>query len=245
MEYIFLAAGVGTRLYPYTSNSPKCLVRLDKEDTVISRALRLINKYDDDANITIVTGFCSDLIKRSIGNNYNIIFNPFYKITNSVASLWFARDILRGKNPVVILNGDIVFSEDFAKEITVSPTQSLIYYDASIRNKGDYNVQQLNNEMIVMGKELIEYDGEYVGITKFTPEDLPIILNEVEKLVNEGLYDQWYENGLVQLSLNGIKSFRVHDVSDFEWSEIDSIDNLIKIRQIIDRERKRTNLNQD
>lgn len=236
MEYIFLAAGVGSRLYPYTKNTPKCLVRVGDNETVIMRAMRLIRQYDKDANFTIVTGFCADMIEQNVTYPHTNVYNPFYKVTNSVASLWFAKNILIKGNAVVILNGDIVFSSEFAQEITSYPNESVIYYDSSIKTNGDYNVQVLDGNMVVMGKELTDYDGEFVGITKFTCEDLPCLLQEVDKLVNEGLYDQWYENGLVQLSLNGIKNFRAKDVSEYQWSEIDSIDNLLKIKKIIRNE---------
>lgn len=52
----------------------------------------------------------------------------------------------------------------------------------------------------------------------------------------EELYDQWYENGLVQLSLSGRHLFKTINVYEFQWSEIDSIDNLLKIRNVIKKE---------
>lgn len=236
MQYIILAAGVGSRLYPYTKNSPKCMVKVSNNETVIERAVRLINTYDKDAQITVVLGFCADQIRNLLGNKSNYIFNPFYKVTNSVASLWFARDILKANEPTVILNADIVFSISLAKEITRIPEESIIYYDSSIKTDGDYNVQTLDDHMVVMGKELSYYSGEYVGITKYDKKGVNLLLNEVESMLNDELYDQWYENGLVQMSLTLRHSFKTFDVCDFQWSEIDSIDNLLKIREIIRQE---------
>lgn len=237
MEYIILAAGVGSRLYPYTKNSPKCLINVTTEETIIERAVRLINKYDSSAHITVVSGFQSFKIKELLGNKCDYIENPFYRVTNSIASLWFAKKILEKRTNTVILNADIVFSNDFAKEICSIPKESCIYYDSSINSDGDYNVQQLDGYMLVMGKELDKYNGEYVGITKYTPNGCAILLDEINKMVYDDLYDQWYENALVQLSLNGEFAFKVIDAADFEWSEIDSIENLLKIREIIKHEK--------
>ena len=236
MQYIFLAAGVGSRLYPYTKNSPKCLVKVSENETVIERALRLISKYDKEAKFTVVVGFSAERIKNMLGDKCTYIDNPFYKVTNSVASLWFAREILKKEEPTVILNADIVFSDSLAREIASTPEESAIYYDSSICTNGDYNVQTLDGYMVVMGKELSVYDGEYVGITKYTPEGCKQLLLEVESMVMDELYDQWYENGLVQMSLTDKYLFRTIDVCDYQWSEIDSIDNLLKIRHIIRNE---------
>lgn len=236
MEYIILAAGVGSRLYPYTKNSPKCLVKVTQQETVIERTVRLITACDKDASITIVLGFCSEQIMDLLGSSCHYIINPFYKVTNSVASLWFARDILLRKKPTVILNADIVFSRSLAEEICSLPNETIIYYDSSIKSHGDYNVQLLDGYMVVMGKELDEYDGEYVGITKYDSISIQILYDEINNLVLEELYDQWYENGLVQLSLSGRHLFKAMDVCEYQWSEIDSIDNLLKIRNIIKKE---------
>ena len=236
MEYVILAAGVGSRLYPYTKNTPKCLVKVSKNETVIERAVRLVKTFDSDASITVVLGFCSNQIKSLLGNKCKYIVNPFYKVTNSVASLWFAREILQKGNPTVILNADIVFSYSFAKQITSLPDTSIIYYDSSIRSHGDYNLQMLDGHMVVMGKELVEYDGEYVGITKFDSKGVLSLLDEIDGLIMDELYDQWYENGLVQMSLAEKYLFKAVDVCDYQWSEIDSVDNLLKIRSIIKKE---------
>lgn len=236
MEYIILAAGVGSRLYPYTKNSPKCLVKVTESETVIERAIRLINKYDSQAHITVVLGFHYQCIIDIIKERCDYVINPFYKMTNSIASLWFARNVLKMHKPTVILNSDIVFSDAFAKEICSIPKETVIYYDSSIRTDGDYNVQEMDNYMVVMGKELEEYSGEYVGITKFTSEDTNLLLSEICNMVFDDLYDQWYENALVQLSLTERHYFKTVDVCVYEWSEIDSVDNLMKIRRIVKRE---------
>lgn len=236
MEYIILAAGIGSRLYPYTKNSPKCLVKVTQQETVIERTVRLIKEFDKEASVTIVLGFCSQQIMELLGISCHYIINPFYKVTNSVASLWFARDILLKEIPTVILNADIVFSRSLAKEICSLPNETIIYYDSSIKSHGDYNVQLLDGYMVVMGKELDEYDGEYVGITKYDGVGARILYDEINSLVLEELYDQWYENGLVQLSLSGRHLFKAIDVCEYQWSEIDSIDNLLKIRNIIKKE---------
>lgn len=66
MNYIILAAGVGTRLHPLTNESPKCLYKLDKDITIIERTVAMISRYDNDYNIVVVTGFFAEKIKEYI-----------------------------------------------------------------------------------------------------------------------------------------------------------------------------------
>lgn len=237
MKYLILAAGVGSRLYPYTKNSPKCMVKVTPDETVIERAVRLIKKNDSDAEVIVALGFCANAIKELLGDTCTFVSNPFYAVTNSIASLWFIKESMALNDDLVVLNADIVFSEDFAKEITARPGLPMVYYDSSIKTHGDYNVQKLGDYMVVMGKELTTYDGEYVGISKFPKDSLDIFMGEIDKMVNDGLYDQWYENALVQLSLNAEAKIAARDASEYNWSEIDSIDNLLKIREIISKEK--------
>lgn len=235
MKYLILAAGVGSRLYPYTKNSPKCMVKVQPTETVIQRAIRLISNNDKKAKFVIVLGFCAERIVESISYDCNFVINPFYAVTNSIASLWFAKGQLVDDD-LVILNADIVFSAAFAKEIVTVPQFPMVYFDSSIREHGDYNVQTMNDNMVVMGKELTNYQGEYVGITKIPQSKVKVFINEIDNMVQDGLYDQWYENALVQMSLNETIEIKAVDVCDYSWSEIDSIDNLLKIREIISRE---------
>jgi len=232
MNYIILAAGIGSRLYPYTKNFPKCLVSLESDQTIIERCISLIRKYDPNPDIIVVTGFQRERVEEKT-NGCKHIHNPFYRVTNSIASLWFAKDeILKNNNDLVILNSDIVFEEKLTVEICKKPNFSSIYYDSSIKTNGDYNVQIFDKKIIVMGKELTEYDGEYAGITKIKRDDLDLIFSEVDDLVENELYDQWYENALVQIMLNQKMSFQAIDISEYQWSEIDSINNLLRIKNI-------------
>ena len=57
MKYIILAAGMGTRLHPFTKSMPKSLVNLGGGEAVAQRLVRQIKHYDPMANITFVVGF--------------------------------------------------------------------------------------------------------------------------------------------------------------------------------------------
>ena len=236
MTYILLAAGKGTRLHPLTVSHPKTLYRLDKNTTVLERMVRLIHKYDHTAEIVVVTGFMSDLISSRLENEAIFINNPFYAVTNSIGSLWFAREYL-DREHVVILNADIIVEERVVKEIICRPSsRPEILLDSSIKNNGDYNVQISGDTVLVMSKGLNEYYGEYAGISKLDRKTALFLREEIESMLKQELYNQWYEDALVMLVFRDGFELSYQDISQYKWTEVDCVDDMIAARQIQENE---------
>lgn len=234
MNYIILAAGKGTRLHPFTKNYPKCLLYVDEEKTIAQKMIDVIKKTDPSANITYVLGFKHKDIEKSI-KGCNIVINPFYEVTNSIASLWFVKELLN--NDVVIMNGDIVVSERLMHKIVSYHKTPVVFLDSSIKKNGDYNVQIADERVIVMSKELNDYFGEYAGITKLDKKSASLLREEISKLIDNGHFDQWYENALVQMILNSDFNLFYCDIADYEWHEIDTINDLLKARELCKKEK--------
>lgn len=230
MKYIFLTAGKGTRLHPLTLNYPKSMYKLDAKTTVLQRMISLIKKYDKNADIILVVGFLKDQIKNSI-EGVTLIDNPFYQVTNSIASLWFARDYLEGE--VTIINGDIVIEDALAKNIFSTNIElPEVLIDSSIKNDGDYNVQVNDGRILVMSKDLDNYYGEYAGITRLNDDSCKKLKECIDIMVGNEMYDQWYENALVQMIFNEDFSLYYKDIKDYRWTEVDCVDDMLLAKQI-------------
>lgn len=231
MKYIFLVAGKGTRLQPLTLQHPKSMFRLDKNTTVIKRMVTLIKKYDQEADIVVVTGHMHKSIENDL-NDVTFVFNPFYEVTNSIASLWFAKEHLDGDN-IVLIDGDIVLSENLVKEIVCQPVdRPFVLLDSSIKTDGDYNVEIAGDRVLVMSKDLSTYHGEYAGLTKLDKKSSQLLKTEMESMIEEGYYDQWYENALVQLIFKNDFQLYYKDICDYEWTEVDCVSDLILAKNI-------------
>ena len=231
MRYIFLVAGKGKRLQPLTLSHPKSMFKLDKDTTLMQRMVGLIQKLDDDADIIAVTGHMHKSIEKEL-SNVTFIHNPFYEVTNSIASLWFAKEYLN-TDQVVLIDGDIVMSETLMRDIVCRPVEApLILLDSSIKTDGDYNVEVSGNRVLVMSKELTSYYGEYAGITKLDRDSALLMKKEMEAMVEEGNYNQWYEDVLVQLIFK--TDFRLYykDIADYDWTEVDCVSDLLHAKNI-------------
>lgn len=231
MKYIFLVAGKGSRLQPLTLDNPKSMFRLDQDTTLIARMVNLIRKHDEEADIVVVTGHKHRSIEQEL-DNVTFVNNPFYEVTNSIASLWFARDHLNTDN-VTLIDGDIVLSEKLVQDVVCKPTdRAMVLLDSSINEDGDYNVQISGDRVLVMSKELDRYYGEYAGITKLDGLSALAMKEEIEGMVDSGYYDQWYENALVQMIFKNDFELYYRDIADYDWTEVDDVSDLIHAKSI-------------
>lgn len=231
MKYIFLVAGKGTRLLPLTLSHPKSMFRLDKDTTLIQRMVNLIKKIDREADIVVVTGHMHKSIEEEL-EGVTFVYNPFYEVTNSIASLWFARDYLVDEN-VVLIDGDIVMPEQLMRDVVCKPVEhATVLLDSSIKTDGDYNVEISGDRVLVMSKNLEKYHGEYAGITKLDYESSKLMLQEMESMIEDGCYDQWYEDVLVQLIFKDDFNLYYTDICDYDWTEVDCVSDLLHAKNI-------------
>lgn len=231
MKYIFMVAGKGTRLQPLTLKHPKSMYKLDEDTTLLQRMVALIKKHDKEADIVVVTGHMHRAIEEQV-SGVTFVYNPFYEATNSIASLWFAQSHMDTDN-LVLVDGDIVMSDELIKEVLCKPVdRATVLVDSSIKTDGDYNVEVSGEQVLVMSKDLNSYYGEYAGVTKLDRESSLLMRKEMNNMIEEGFYDQWYENALVQLIFK--HNFRLYytDISNYEWTEVDSVNDLLLAKQI-------------
>lgn len=237
MKYILMAAGCSKRLHPLTLTTPKSLYRLDERTTLIGRMVASLARHDAQADIVVITGHGHELVEQELADaGVTFVRNPFYSVTNSIASLWFAREHL-GTGDVVLMNGDLVLPDALVRDAVCAPVaRPELLVDSSIREGGDCNVQVLGEEVLLISNKLEEYAGEYVGVVRLNAESGRIMRAKVEQMVNDGRFDQWFENALVQLVFDTGFKLYFHDVAGTDWTEVDSVDDMLLARQIHARE---------
>lgn len=233
MTYIILVAGQGKNLQPLTLSNQKTLYKLDEKTTVLQRLVRSIRKYDKDAEIVVVVGFMYKHIQKELEDD-NVVFvhNPFYNVTSSMGSLWFAKGYLQREN-VTIINGDIVMSDRLVCDVICTLTDVPYVLMDSTRIEGNkYNVQVQGNRVCVMSKNLTEFLGNYASVTKLDAVSSRFVLEQLDQMVNEGMYNLFFEDALVQMIFDNNFELYYKDIKDYQWTEVDNVDDLLKARQI-------------
>lgn len=233
MTYIILSAGKGVKLQPLTLNHPKSLYKLDDKTTILQRLVRKIRKYDADAEIVVVVGFMYNQIRMELeDDNVKYVHNPFYSVTSSMGSLWFAKDYLQREN-VTIVNGDIVASDKMIQDVVCQHTDyPYVLLDSTHKDTNKYNVQVQGDLVCVMSKNLTEFEGNYASITKLDAVSSRFLLEQLNQMVNEEMYNLFFEDALVQMIFQ--KNFELYykDIKDYKWTEVDCVDDLLRARQI-------------
>lgn len=233
MTYIILAAGKGNNLQPLTLKYAKTSYKLDEETTVLQRMVRSIRRADKNAEVVVVVGYRAGDIKHELdGENVKFIMNPFFEVTNSISSVWFARDYLEREN-VAIVHGDVVFSDEIVNLYLTVPTERpYVLVDSSYSRPGAYNAVVKNSQVLVMSKKLENSSAKYCCMTKLDPVSSRLLKEEVDSMINSNMYDQFFEDSLVQMIMFHDFQLFCEDIAGKKWSEVDTVDDLLTAQEI-------------
>lgn len=231
--YIILAAGKGSSLQPLTLRYAKTSYKLDESTTVLQRMVRGIRREDRDAEVVVVVGHRADDVRFELdGLNVRFVSNPFYEVTNSIASVWFARDYLEREN-VAIVHGDAVFSDEIVRGYLTVPTdRPYVLVDSSYVRPGMYNAVTRGGEVLVMSRKLEDFDAKYCCMTKLDPVSSRLLKQEVDSMIASGMHDLYVEDALVQMIMFHDFQLFCEDVAGAEWAEVDSVDDLLVAQRI-------------
>ncbi len=228
MRAILLAAGRGTRISRMIEPIPKCTLPIKNVPLIRHTVEMLVEKGMD---ITVCVGYKKEQIYKALeGMKVDFVYNPFYDVTNSIASLWFAKQFLQGE--LLILNADVFFSPEILTLILNESRDNVLAIDKTRIELGDYFFKTSDNGCLrKYGKELPlrERSGEYVGIAKLSSSFVPVFNQRLDKLIDMQQHDKWWENVIYSFTDNNEKSIYTIDVNGLFWAEIDYFDDYERI----------------
>ena len=234
MRALILAAGRGTRISRYLSGRPKCTVDIGGGITLIENTIRQLRGMGIK-DIGIILGYNLEVIREILKeHDIKFYYNPFFDVTNSIASAWFARDFITNEDDIMIMNGDVFVDDsllEIIKEETLSP---VLFCDETRKEEADYKFYYEDNRLLKYGKELEGEDitAEYIGIAKIGKEFISTFKNELESMINKQQHYLWWENALYELSKE--KDIYVKDVEGRFWAEVDYMEDYERILKFRD-----------
>ena len=226
---LLLAAGTGSRLFPLTQKSPKCLT-LVNEISILERLIKSLNQ-NDFKRLVVVTGHKEDCIRDFLetraGNiKIEYVFSPVYKTTNNIYSLWMAREIIN--EPFVLIESDLVFDPSLLTDmlypdriaiarmkpwlngstVTINPSNSVDAFHSDAKN----NSEQTRYKT--------------VNIYSLSVSSWYRVIEKLNQYVLAGRVNDYYEAVFQQMVVERSLSFQAVFFDHKPWYEIDTIEDL-------------------
>ena len=235
MKAVILAAGIGTRLSPYTDKLPKCLLRVNGI-TILEHQLNALfnNKLK---NVVLVLGHQKEKILQFLSHHafnefqFEIVINKAYMSTNSSYSLWLAKDRLY--KGFIYINSDLIFHPNLIIKLLHHNCHSGIIVDKTPINSNDdmFKIKIKHNRIISFDKNISPKDaaGRAIGPAKFDSNMAPIYLDKLDQIIGTDK-NKWVYTSFNEFS----KDYSIHAIDNDElyWAEIDTFEDLENANKI-------------
>lgn len=238
MKAMFLIAGRGRRLRPYTDTQPKCMVPLHGEP-LLSTALHMVGRVGIDRAVLVV-GHMEDVIRETYGDRFagvdiEYVSNPDYATTNNLYTMWLAREQL--DEDLILLEGDLRYDIEILQRLVDHPAKNVAVVDGfRPPMNGTVVLPSATNEgwaqRMVLGKDQGE-DFPYakalktVNLYKLSRELLADhFVPALDQAVRGERTGDYYEAVLAQLVDAGETELAFSHVESNRWAEVDDEEDL-------------------
>jgi len=238
---LLLAAGTGSRLFPLTKSSPKCLT-LVNEKSILERLVNNLKKQGFK-RLVIVTGYKNECIIDFLGSNsgdlsIEYIHSPLYRTTNNIYSLWIARNIIN--EPFVLLESDLVLNTSLLDEMVYPDKIAVAKMEPWLEGTTVSINKQNHVTKFHKGTKDTYTDIRYktVNIYSFSLISWHAIIKKLNQSISEGNVNSYYET--VFAGMVDDKSLSLESVSfDYKpWYEIDNVHDLAEAEKLFPVEMK-------
>jgi choline kinase len=217
---VILAAGQGRRLRDVTGNSPKCLARLGSL-TLLERQIRSLRACGI-GTIAVVAGFRADDVRRACGPAVDLVVNTQHESTNSLYSLWLARNLLT--DGFVVLNCDVLFHDQLLWDLLTARDEDALLMSAArgaTYSDEEMKIRVRGGRVSEIAKTLdpADADGENVGIAKFGADGARLLVEEMGEVLAGGGEREWLPRAFGAFAKR--RPLHVVETRGYPWTEID------------------------
>ena len=229
MKAVILAAGQGRRLAPMGWDKPKCLLPCGNR-TLLDSTLQSILEHGI-RDVIIVVGYRRELVEnaaRRHATNCEFIVNEDYATTNTIHSLWLAREYLN--EGIIYFNGDVWFEPPVLSFLLQSAGRRRSALLVEVKRCGAEEVKvQVDpfGRIIRIGKDLPPEEalGEFIGLGKFEHSACASLVESLWRYNEElGRKDCFFESALADIldrhtfmaaPLGGLKAVEIDTPEDY------------------------------
>ena len=226
MKAVILAAGLSSRLYPLTSETPKPLLKIG-DRSIIERSVDIIEAVGI-AEVIVVVGFQHEKVRQLLDTRVKFVLNPFYPVTNNMASLWFAIPHLEGDD-FIYVHGDVIYHPSLLEHMVNAPSEHGIslLVDYGPVDEEAMKVRTADGRFVESNKEIpvSESAGEWTGMARVSASATSDLSSVIAALLLTGEYQQYDTSAFNQLA-NLRMPFTLIPTNNLPWCEIDTKEDL-------------------
>jgi choline kinase len=228
-QAIILAAGSGERLRPVANGTPKCLVSVGGRP-LIEHQLDILHHVGIE-RVAVVVGYEAESVRERLRQRCHVIANERYFETNSLYSLWLARNWVDG--PFLLMNSDILAHPDIYFRVLAVQGTALAFDSSSELDDEEMKVRLSRGFVRSISKELppMRAHGENVGIVRFDDRGSSLMLEEADKLIAAGSVASWAPAAVHSIARK--IRIRAVDVAGLPWTEIDFPQDLHRAQRMV------------
>jgi len=234
---IILNSGIGKRMGELTSNTPKCLVKLSTNETILGRQLRLLDK-NGISDIIITTGPFEEKIRDYLGKkfphlNIRLVNNPLYTSTNYIYSIHLipAEYI---QDDVLLMHGDLVFDNQTLNGLIKSPIRNAVIINPSATLPAkDFKGKVINGIVTEIGVDVFGEDCFFlIPLYKMTEKVFSDWIEEIRVFVSKGKTTVYAEDAFNEISQK--LRIQAYQTENELCMEIDTREDLQRAMKLIE-----------
>jgi choline kinase len=221
MTGVVLAAGRGARLNGTAGHVPKCLVRIGSRPLLLHQLDAL--GQAGVSEVVVVAGYGAPLVRRTCPAGVRILENRQFLETNSLHSLWLARDLLG--DGFVVLNGDVLFHPGLLRDLLTARYEDALLMcargEATTYSDEEMKIHSRRGLVIGIDKALADADadGENIGIAKFGQAGAAVLVDAMDELLRSGASREWLPRAFQAFAR--LRPLHVVESRGYPWTEID------------------------
>jgi len=231
---LIVAAGRSSRLRPLTEHTPKALLEVGGE-TMLARSVRILRSFGI-TDFAIAVGFGAEQIERHLGHDgFTYILNPFYSVTNNLASLWLARE-WAGDDGFLYLHSDLVYAPELIGAMASAPSDAIsLLTEVGPADEEAMKVRLVDGRFTESSKSipLDQSLGEWVGIAAAPrcPRLSRDLFRTAEAVFMESDCNAYDTVAFTRMAGAGA-GFHVVPTGGLPWVEVDDAADLEKARRL-------------
>ena len=237
---LLLAAGTGTRLRPVTADAPKCLTEIAGR-SILGRVVDNLRAQKIERLVVVIGHHGArirEFLRHSTGSmRIDYVFNPEYRTTNNIYSLWLARQQVR--ESFLLMESDLVFDASMLTDM-LRPDKIAISNILPWMNGTTVGLDGARKRVTSFHVGPRPCDGpryKTVNLYSLSLKTWDSVEKRLSRYISEGRLGEYYEAVFADMVADDSLRFDAVFFNEDRWYEIDTLADLDKAEQMFRRSR--------